>query len=600
MKKGWLTMLLLFFMLVAADAHAWWNKNWEYRKKITLDTTSAGGDIAGTSGEIPVMVRLHTGNFLFTQARQDGADIRFVSGDDLTQLKHHFEWYDSVDEVAIVWVKVPKISGASKQDSVWMYYGNEDAIKGEDAAGTFDKNTVAAFHFTETEGQPKDATGYTNHAQSFAGGQGLPSIIGKGISLSGGKDHMVIQNTPSLDISGGFTFTAWVKMGAPQPDDSYLLSRTDEAGVITLGIDKTKLYCRVSSGKDETLMTGPNTEVAPGDWHHVAVTSEHKGVLAMYIDGKQVYKIDLSPTLPNLSSSIVIGSSAAGDHAFTGEMDEVTLSNTSRTEAWVKTAYAGQIPQSKLLAFADEENYEGGSSQALAYIAVIIRNVTPFGWFIIAITLVILAWCVVIYIDKVRTLHGMKKGNMAFEETTRGVVNLLDLKENAELELSPLYRVQRLGNDFLQERFRDQGQLTYLPPKAMSSFRFELERGAVRESQDINSKLVVMTIGIAGGPFLGLLGTVWGVMETFAAMAMVGEANIMAIAPGVASALACTVVGLILAIPALFGYNYITTQIKNVMADVFLFIDRFAANVEENYGEKPEVLEHLDDRRAVR
>jgi biopolymer transport protein ExbB len=194
----------------------------------------------------------------------------------------------------------------------------------------------------------------------------------------------------------------------------------------------------------------------------------------------------------------------------------------------------------------------------------------------------------------------MKKGNMAFEETTRGVVNLLDLKENAELELSPLYRVQRLGNDFLQERFRDQGQLTYLPPKAMSSFRFELERGAVRESQDINSKLVVMTIGIAGGPFLGLLGTVWGVMETFAAMAMVGEANIMAIAPGVASALACTVVGLILAIPALFGYNYITTQIKNVMADVFLFIDRFAANVEENYGEKPEVLEHLDDRRAVR
>lgn len=91
-------------------------------------------------------------------------------------------------------------------------------------------------------------------------------------------------------------------------------------------------------------------------------------------------------------------------------------------------------------------------------------------------------------------------------------------------------------------------------------------------------------MAISGGPFLGLLGTVWGVMNTFAAMAAAGEANIMAIAPGVASALSTTVMGLIVAIPALFGYNFLTSRIKEITADLAIFIDEFALKVENGNG----------------
>jgi biopolymer transport protein ExbB len=87
---------------------------------------------------------------------------------------------------------------------------------------------------------------------------------------------------------------------------------------------------------------------------------------------------------------------------------------------------------------------------------------------------------------------------------------------------------------------------------------------------------------------MGLLGTVWGVINTFAGVAEAGEANLAAIAPGVASALACTLAGLIVAIPALFAYSYLSSQIKNSMADMNVFMGEFVTLVEEEYGGKHE------------
>jgi biopolymer transport protein ExbB len=98
--------------------------------------------------------------------------------------------------------------------------------------------------------------------------------------------------------------------------------------------------------------------------------------------------------------------------------------------------------------------------------------------------------------------------------------------------------------------------------------------------------MVLLTMAITGGPFLGLLGTVWGVMNTFAAMAEAGEANLTAIAPGVASALATTVFGLIVAIPALFGYNYLSGKIKNITADLGIFVDDITVKLEQLVEER--------------
>jgi len=105
----------------------------------------------------------------------------------------------------------------------------------------------------------------------------------------------------------------------------------------------------------------------------------------------------------------------------------------------------------------------------------------------------------------------------------------------------------------------------------------------VRMTQRLQSQMVLLTIAIAGGPFLGLLGTVVGVMITFAAIAASGDVNVNAIAPGIAAALAATVAGLAVAIPSLFGYNWLNTRIKGISADMRVFVDEFITRCAEHY-----------------
>jgi biopolymer transport protein ExbB len=106
----------------------------------------------------------------------------------------------------------------------------------------------------------------------------------------------------------------------------------------------------------------------------------------------------------------------------------------------------------------------------------------------------------------------------------------------------------------------------------------------VRMTQKLQSRMVLLTIAISGGPFLGLLGTVVGVMITFAAIAASGDVNVNSIAPGIAAALAATVAGLAVAIPALFGYNWLNSQIKEIVADMRVFIDEFVTRAAERYS----------------
>ena len=100
---------LIALMIFTVGAQAWWNDAWSMRKKITIDTSSTGANITDPIGTVPVLVRLHVGNFRFAAAREDGSDLRFVAGDDKTPLKHHIEKYEALLGEALVWVNVPNV-----------------------------------------------------------------------------------------------------------------------------------------------------------------------------------------------------------------------------------------------------------------------------------------------------------------------------------------------------------------------------------------------------------------------------------------------------------------------------------------------------------
>jgi len=105
--------------------------------------------------------------------------------------------------------------------------------------------------------------------------------------------------------------------------------------------------------------------------------------------------------------------------------------------------------------------------------------------------------------------------------------------------------------------------------------------------------MIVLSTAVAGGPFIGLLGTVWGVMETFAGIAKAGQASLTAMAPGVAGALIATVVGLLVAIPAMFGYNFMVTTIRNITQELDGFASRYANQIEHHYVDNRDIEDKI-------
>ena len=132
-----------------------------------------------------------------------------------------------------------------------------------------------------------------------------------------------------------------------------------------------------------------------------------------------------------------------------------------------------------------------------------------------------------------------------------------------------------------------------MSPQSLNAIKASLDAGMVREAALLNAKMVLLTLAISGGPFLGLLGTVVGVMITFAAIAASGDVNVNAIAPGIAAALVATVAGLGVAIPALFGYNYLISKIKDLTSDIQIFVDELVTRMAEVYSaDRPDPFEH--------
>src|SRR5580658_2332442 len=122
-RRGLLATIVFLILSGVAQASTWWNDEWTYRKKITLDTTTTGVAIADPIGTTPALIRLHAGNFQFDAAKEDGSDLRFVSADGKTLLPYHIEKYDGLMGEAYVWVKVPDVRPGTKT-SFWLYYGN--------------------------------------------------------------------------------------------------------------------------------------------------------------------------------------------------------------------------------------------------------------------------------------------------------------------------------------------------------------------------------------------------------------------------------------------------------------------------------------------
>lgn len=617
-------MLALLFLLALwpSPASAWWNEQWTLRKKITIDTGPSGAGISDPIGATPVLVRLHVGNFRFGAAKEDGGDLRFVAADDKTPLKHHVEKYDSLLGEALVWVGVPDLKPGAKND-IWLYYGNQKAPAAVDAKGTYDPDTLLVYHFNDRSTPAQDVTAWANVAQNAVPGAD-GAIIGQGARLDG-QTALMLPGSPSLVVAenGELTWSLWVKMTAPQAG-AVLFSRTEGVNGLTVGLDNGVAFVEVTNGGSAQRSAG-GAAIAAGTWHQIAFAAKGAQII-LYVDGNQA--ATLAAGLPTMTGTAQLGRAASAvappaDAAapaadatpvaaapasaavgFAGDVDEFQIAKVARPAGFIKLGAIGQGPdQAKLIAFSvDEENagwFSGG------YFGVILRSVTLDGWVVIGLLgiMALISWYVMV--DRISYLNRVSAGNEIFlkhfRETSTEIGGLLQLdnqendpsfggelgkKQRKAVHAAPLYRLFAAGAQEIRRRFAG-GGYRRLSPQAIQSIRAVLDSGFVRESQRLNRLMVMLTIAISGGPFLGLLGTVVGVMITFAAIAASGDVNVNAIAPGIAAALVATVAGLGVAIPSLFAYNYLTIRIKDVSSEMQVFVDEFITRIAESY-ELPE------------
>lgn len=600
-------LLAVLFCCLPMSSYAWWHDDWNFRKEITFDSTPMAADIAATPVDVPVLIRLHLGNFgYFADTQPDGSDLRVVAGDDKTPLKFHIERYDPTNQMAFIWVRVPRIAGASNADKIYLYYGNKKVTTAPPAADTYDASQAAVYHFGQDAAALADSTANTNDAESSTAEMTPASLIGGGAKFAGSS---VISKpaTASLRLipAKGGTLSAWVRIDQPQTN-AQVMGLDDQGKRWIIGIRGAQVYSAVTaaSGEVEALSTA---ELATGTWHHVAATVGG-GKLILFVDGQEAANVAAQPV--EIAGALNIGNSGTGSNGLVGEVDEVQVANTARAPEWIAASAKAQGQESPLVVYGADAQKEGGD---VSYFKVTMQNVTVDGWVVIIILAVMFVISLLVMIGKALYLSKIKRQNAAFlkeYQALHGDPTALDRDEgkdeagDAALEESPfmphfgekedkfkfstLYRLYHHGVQQMTGRvgLKSAGAraATTLTPQSIEAIRATMDATMVRMTQRLQSQMVLLSIAIAGGPFLGLLGTVVGVMITFAAIAASGDVNVNAIAPGIAAALAATVAGLAVAIPALFGYNWLNTQIKEVNTDMRVFVDEFVTRVAEHYS----------------
>ncbi len=620
-KKNHLFSALLLGLALITSAYAeeknWWDAKWTIRKKIDIDTSGKGVAITDPIGTTTVLVRLHEGVFSFMSSKEDGSDLRFTADDHKTVLKHHVEKWDSLLNEAYVWVKVPDLKPAAAT-AIWLYYGNTtEAVAVDPAKESYDENTVLTYHFADASkaGTDSSATG--------ANAEGTPppaagSLIGGGLRVFG-QTPIKVNAPPLPEWAPGapLTVSAWVKPSALQPN-AVILSRRDGANAFILGLDNGVPFVEVNKQRSSA-----GAPIAAGGWHHVAAVAD-AGTITVYLDGKSYGAV--TAAMPSLKTPVEIDKdsspAAASLVGFTGELDELQIAKTARPAGFIQFAATNQgtsADAAKLLVVgsdvASDHEEESEIMKHVSLITDISKDLTIDGWIVIFLCalLAVVGWGIAF--GKIVYLNTIEKASKEFmkrwekissdltaidHEDTESVKNIGGTVSNKMQKLmrqSPLYQLYHLGSEEISHRMKSVREITLDPKekkerqimglsgRSIQAIKAVLHGGMVREVQKLNGKLVFLTIGIAGGPYLGLLGTVIGVMITFAVIAKSGEVEVNSIAPGIAGALLATVAGLAVAIPALFIYSYLSSRIKDVVSNMETFIDEFVTKMAEHYKE---------------
>lgn len=566
-------ILTLVTPLYASD---WWNDSWDYRKEFSLNTTSDGLTISRSLNDVTVLVKLHTGNFsYFTDVGLNAENVQFVS-DQNQPLAHHTEYFDAEQQIGLFWIKIPRINPDSLQ-KFYMYYGSDETQPIVPSTATYTDKDILVYHFDH---DIKDAGQYSNHADNELSTYVRGAAIGTGIEFLNAENISSTLN-PALDLSTaqGGIISLWARIDDVQSDAVLVNLKDTNNHQLVLKIQELQLTVEgINSDSKLTEYIRLEDKLELNTWYHIAVSVNAQDTV-LYVNAEEYKSNNSSPV--SLINRLSIGAHNDGSNAFVGQMDEVHIHKHESIQNRVSLAYANQGVNDVLLQVGGDVQHP---SLLVKHNPLMfsISKLSLEGKVTTTILMIMLMLGLYIMLIKSIFISRVKKGNSIFsQQFSSQMFKPVEIADSS-ITYSTLNHIHRQAIQELSARL---DQSTALSSNAIVTIRSSMNTAMLRQTQKLNKQMVLLTIAIAGGPFIGLLGTVMGVMITFADVALAGNVDVNAIAPGISAALVATVAGLLVAIPCLFGYNYLSAQIKEIVGDMRVFVDAFQASITERYSE---------------
>jgi len=343
------------------DEITWFDYNWKFRKKITIDSTKIINDLTDFS----LLIYLKDED-LKENAKRLGKDIIFIDSNN-EKLKRDIESYDSLTGELFAWVKIPFLSSIEDTE-IYIYYDNSKTVQVNDE-DTWDQNFLMVQHFEEVIGDSLDST--ANNIDGELQGdlkQGAIGKISKTYEFDGIDDFVALEDSTLFSDLNYITIGAWVFPNEVQEDRGIIGWEGDQYSAWQIIIGKQENIFRASIS-EKSYQTYLRTSLQKDEWHYLTFVYDGENLIS-YLDGKEksIKNVPNGVLTKGKGEFVEIGRykdeswiSALGQvwktYSFNGLIDQVEISNVARDSSWIETRFDNQNDPSSFIKLSLQELY---------------------------------------------------------------------------------------------------------------------------------------------------------------------------------------------------------------------------------------------------
>ncbi len=341
----------------------WYDAGWTRRRRIVVPAGAASADLPA----FPLLVVL-TDPTLGSKTHPAGNDFLFTAEDGVTKLAHEVETFDGLAGELVSWVNVPLLSSGD-DTTIYLYYGNPNAQAQAAAELVWGDDYQGVWHLAEPASDEqnaalhRDSTGNENHGLQHGNNQARGSV-GYGQRFDGDDDEIEIANPDTFQLGDtSCTISAWIRTTSIQASGIVVKSPVDShvPDDKLFGINHTADKLGVDQGWVDYL--GGVTDVDNGEWHQVVWIqhgdyADSAELWELFVDGAWESSLEAETGADIAGHTLRIGGLVVDSYfpqRFRGDIDEVRISRTTRSQAWLAASYANQRDPDAFYTLGSEE-----------------------------------------------------------------------------------------------------------------------------------------------------------------------------------------------------------------------------------------------------